>query len=642
MKTTQKLTVVSAFVFLLSCASPVIKQTVTTPNSELSDLFSKYIPEMKNYQLVDLDEPSIINTLKKTVVAKNRQPVKISLPIFNVDRKLSSKDWVLYFNNVRSETAFFGIWDGKQSKAEQSQLLEPISLTFQGIPDLSFDEIQTLEKEVSGAKSLDESKYQASAVSIIGNHIQATYYGNEEIQQATYIQSLEDIFSPYIGVDAASKLNSNYKNKYVFYNSIDYKFPVQHKEVYDKNYANQSLSSNSVDTWISPQRHAGEQGIKELHPVMIADSTIYDPTTQRWLQNNWYAKVDAAVNQQNLFLRYYNLGTDVRNINSVNPALGLTQNNNRIIVKSKIVGYLVLTDYGKQILSTSTGICNENNSFLDKVTTLGTENPQSSNEYWMWWTQNYGGSGCAWISTLGKTPRQRATGVTSLAGTSAGVTYVFSHESGHIIGGLHSDTETTSERGRETWASHRCKFLGGAEVGQAAPSLMSYADSANPTLCFAQTDPARSNTKKNVSYVAEFLHRVLAPTVAVAGNPTISSLKISVSVSDDALDGGSSILGAIRLNSGFLIEANLNNGQQIGNNETRDFIYTLPAGTRYSDLRQFKLRFVSRGWTFCCVDTPHFNRVKVQYISGGTTGTLFDDLGLYYPSNLQEKLWFLQ
>ncbi len=471
---------------------------------------NKALPDIKSFQLVQIDEKPIVDKLSALAKQAGTTPLTLTLPILGADKKPVEHTWVLYPHNVRASGASLGVWDGEKQAVLNMQPVSETSLTFQGLPDLSDEQFEALLAEVenSKSKSLDESKYQAATMTVIGGHVQASYYGNPDSAKASVIESVENILEPSLGTKEAQRIASGSSKKYVLYDQADFQPKVTHNERPFPGDANPLTTQSNDGVWT--QRHVGEAGIKTLRPVMVADATVYDPDTNTWLVRDWLGRVDAAVNQQNYFLQYAQIAPDVAQ-NAVTPALRLALNNNRVIVKSQIAGYRTVSSAVKRSLSTSGGLCNGSPAYLPTVTDLSANAAANNNEFWMWWTTRYGG-GCAWVATLGKTPKGGAVGVSGFGGgTTDWVNFVFMHEAGHIIGGLHSN-ESNSEGGQETWANHRCKLLGAFEFGPLGPSIMSYAGGTR-TYCFASTDPSRSNDKKNASYVAEFLHTALKPGV---------------------------------------------------------------------------------------------------------------------------------
>lgn len=233
---------------------------------------------------------------------------------------------------------------------------------------------------------------------------------------------------------------------------------------------------------------------------MIADDTIYNPILEVWRVDDWYARVDAAANRQNAFFYLANVAPDVPWWLS-----SLSDNNNRIMLKTEIAGYRVLTPAGWQanVKKPDNG-CGGTDSYLNQVRGLSADVVSVSNEYWMWWTRQFGSGGCRYIATMGRTPFRSATAWTSIADSTVDWNaYVFMHETGHVIGGTHNTNDGDSP---ETVASHRCKLLGVIPFGGTGPSLMSYAEGA-PTVCFAATPDA--GPRRNLTQVAEYLNRTL-------------------------------------------------------------------------------------------------------------------------------------
>jgi hypothetical protein len=333
---------------------------------------------------------------------------------------------------------------------------------------------------------------QPSFLNIVGGRLEGALHQTDDDETVSVLEHLENLLELHVGPQEAARLAGLVDENYVLYRHRDFQPPVEHGETEEYADTDQPLPEGHHHDRAEPLLHANSRTIR---PVMVADDTIYDPDTGTWLISNWFARVDAAANRQNAYLWLANIAPDLASGST------LGSDNNRILVRTQIAGYRVLTPFGKtQINPKPSAKCGGAGSFIDVVRGLSTSST-STNGYWMWWTRHYSG-GCAYISTLGKSPRDGAVGWSGYgSGTVDWTSFVFMHESGHIIGGTHSTNTAASP---ETVSSHRCNFFGFWPVGPTGPSLMSYA-SGTRTYCFAAT-PASGTPKRNLTKVAEYLH----------------------------------------------------------------------------------------------------------------------------------------
>lgn len=470
----------------------------TGAEREVREAIAKALPDMKRYQLVTIDnEAEIVAQLEAAI--GDPGPVRLMLPIVDANNRVKMHQWTAYHVNLRELDRGLLQPDSNIVAAAEINLLEP-SRTFQGLPNWDdetfFATLQRWEKE---PPAFDENLYQASVLNIIGGRLEGAYFGNPDSQVVSVLESLENLLEPRFGTDEAKRLAGLTANNYIVYNQADFQPPVLHGE---QEFPAEQLESVDAAFALEPQLHTNT---RTLRPVMVADSTIYDPDTGVWALSNWFARVDAAANRQNAYLWLASIAPNV-----TAPGFSGLADNNRIFVRTKIAGYLVLTPYGKSQLlpyPAASNVCNgSSSSYIGKVTSLSNNYRNHLNEYWMWWTRQYGG-GCAWIATLGRTPRNGAVGWSGFGdGTVDWTSFVFMHESGHIIGGTHTTNTAASP---ETLASHRCRLLGIWPIGPTGPSLMSYA-SGTRTYCFAASDHTASNPfKRNLTKVAEYLHNNL-------------------------------------------------------------------------------------------------------------------------------------
>jgi len=470
-----------------------------TPEGQVRSAVDEALPDMERFELVEVDEDPIVAELEELIASGAPEPVHVDLPVLAEDGSIAEKTWTAYHVDVRGPLPF--IEGLPEAISMAPDLPQGPSRTFRGLPEMTLQEIEAM---VAEPISLDESEHQPSVLNLVGDGLEGAYYGNPDSEAVQVIERIDSLLQPHVGTDEARRLAGLTDANYLVYRQQDYQPPVEHGELPAPESLNLETHADAghVDDHgtrdVTSDVHATSP-FETVHPVMVADSTVYDPDTNSWLVSDWFDRVDAAANRQDAYLLFSNIGSDVPSTTS-----SLSVDNNRLLMRTEIAGYLVLTPFGKTQISYPTTKCGGAGSFVDVVRDLSTSNPNAENEYWMWWTKQYGG-GCAYISTVHRTPNDYAVGWSGYGGGSTDWTsYVFMHESGHILGGTH---QTNAPGSPETYDSHRCTIFGSWEIGPTGPSLMSYA-SGTRTSCFAVTD-SDGLPKKNLTKSAEFLHDVL-------------------------------------------------------------------------------------------------------------------------------------
>lgn len=505
----RRLSLLAALV-LVAAACNGIGEEISEEEQEVREAISGALPDLETYELAEVDEAEVRERLQQEIGSGDDQPVYVTLPILRANGEIQDKTWTAYHVNVRNiQPVYTDDFITREGAVEVplDEIPQGPSSTFQGVPpDLTAQEVQGYFQERG---EVDESVLQPSVLNLIGDRIEGAYYGGPDLASSYVIESLQTVLEPELGIEEAARLAGQIPENYLIYRHDDFQPPVEHDEggtefdvdpqsvSHDHGDHEHALDAESVD----PQLHTQTQ---TLRPVMVADSTVYDPDTNTWLVSNWFDRVDAAANRQNAFLWLANIERDIPSSES-----SLSTDNNRVFVKTEVGGYLVLTEHGKNLITPyPSTTCGGSGSYIDVVRGLSGTSNNIDNEYWMWWTTNYGG-GCGYISTLDRTPRNGAVAWSGYgSGTVDWTSYIFMHESGHVIGGTH---RTNSAASPETEANHRCEFLGFWEFGPTGPSVMSYA-SGTRTYCLAQSpypfDTATDDVK-NLTQVAEFLHNAL-------------------------------------------------------------------------------------------------------------------------------------
>ncbi len=478
-----------------ACASCSTASPRVVP--ELAQAIDEALPDLQAYELVTVDDAPLVADLRALAASDAPTPLTLMLPAFDASGRIVTAEWLAYHVNVRA--ILFDVAESEFVAFPEEDLSGP-SMTFRGFPDLSFEQtLDMLARAEDG--TLDTALFQPSVLNLIGERLEGARFGGPDEPHVTVLDALDNVLAVRFGRTEAERLAGLVPENYLLYRQADLRPTLLHGE---ETFEDHGDALDVVEpVWLPqpppppPPPHASG---RVLRPVMIADDTIYNPILEVWRVDDWFARVDAAANRQNVFFYLANVAPDVSAFWSLLPT-----NNNRIMIKTEIAGYRVLTPAGWQanVKKPDKG-CGGTDSYINQVRGLSASVISVSNEYWMWWTREFGSGGCGYIATMGRTPFRGAVAWTSIADSTVDWNaYVFMHETGHIIGGTHRTADGTSP---ETVASHRCKFLGVTPFGGTGPSLMSYAEGA-PTLCFAATPDA--GPRRNLTQVAEYLNRTL-------------------------------------------------------------------------------------------------------------------------------------
>lgn len=503
-----------AWVLILVAALTLVVAGCTTTSGppvpgELAEALAEALPDLEQFELVTIDDAPIVEELEALITAGTGDPVVASLPIMRADGSVANVNWIAYHVNVRNLRQELETPDSNLVQGLEVNPSGP-SRTFRGIPDWDDNTLLARLSEFEEAGMVDDPMLQPSVLNLIGDRLEGALLGVDEDTNASVLNHLETMLELHFGAAEASRLAALTDANYLVYRQQEFQPQVGHGEgeevqgdqvssAHGDHGAENPLMAYAQDPAsvdVAPALHVNG---RILRPVMIADDTIYDPDTGTWAINNWFARVEAAANRQNAYLLLANIAPDIATGST------LASDNNRILVRTEIAGYLVLTPFGKTLINPKpSGSCGGSGTFIDVVRTLSNSYTAVPNEYWMWWTRHYGG-GCAYIRTLGNSPRDGAVGWSGFgSGTVDWTSFVFMHESGHIIGGTHT---TNSASSPETLSSHRCKLFGVWPIGPTGPSLMSYA-SGTRTYCYAAT-PSSGSPKRNLTHTAEYLHSFL-------------------------------------------------------------------------------------------------------------------------------------
>ncbi len=465
---------------------------------ELADAITEAFPGLDAFELVSIVDAGIVADLRAHALSGQggQTARQIRLPMYDADGVLSEADWLAYHVDVRQVAV-------DVPESDDFEHLRPSgpSLTFRGVPDWSYEQTMAWLGIVAEG-GFDPTVLQPSVLALIGDHLEGANFGTGLNQNVTVIEHLGNALQPHFGTNRADELAALVAENYLVYIQNQYRGQLLHGEPHSALVAPSGIegaSTAGAEPRVTPLIHTQ---IRELRPVMVADATVYDPSTNTWHIGNWFDRVDAVANRQDANLWLSNIAADIPSW-----ASDLPTNNNRILVRTRIAGYEALTLAGQARLSYPAAnlACGDTaDTFINRIRLLSRDVVAFPNEYWMWWTREYGG-GCAYIEALGKTPHRGAVGWSGYGdGTHDWTSFVFMHESGHILGGTHRTNDGTSP---ETLPNHRCTLLGEIPFGPTGPSLMSYA-SGSFTFCFAASDTSGSQ-KRNLTQVAEYLNEHL-------------------------------------------------------------------------------------------------------------------------------------
>ena len=545
--------------FLAACSQKEVESNErgSQGDEELRRVIQRVLPKMESFELVKLETRDIVKELN-AIAAKGAEnpervePIYVELPVVSPKGELV-KDfvWTVYPHNLRAAKGTPVIaFDPENEKGEVVDRLTGPSLTFQGVPNLSGEAFAKLAEQALAEKlRYDERRYQPSVLNVVGNELEGAYYG-PKLEMPSVIESLSNLLGTAFEPEEVRKLLANTDKNYIVYSQANFQPGLNHvdekenqadngdKVLAEHNHAEHdhgpdfgehshgnhdhgehSHGEHSHSGGLGTQGHALEDGWKYINLVPVADDTIYDPSTNDWKINNWFARMEASANRMNLFNVWMNLHADI-------PATGstLATRNNRFMVKAKIREYRVLTNYGKSLISHPSASCSGNGSYRDVIRGLSNSTKRFDNEIWVWGTKhNYGSvGGCAYTEALGMSPRGNGqpcvlphrnydkcgaiVWISFRNNTQDRIALLTMHETGHTIGGRH-DNDASGSTG-EADNSQRCRFLFW-NIGPTGPSVMSYA-SGDQTYCFAWSD-ADGTPKRNASWMAQFMHPRLTP-----------------------------------------------------------------------------------------------------------------------------------
>jgi Thiol-activated cytolysin len=161
--------------------------------------------------------------------------------------------------------------------------------------------------------------------------------------------------------------------------------------------------------------------------------------------------------------------------------------------------------------------------------------------------------------------------------------------------------------------------LGGDEANARAlissgGDLSKFFDKSSAVTAFApisyEIRSLKDNSIATVSETVSYPLKECALTKASIPVYLPDSLKVTVRIGADSLDGGSRIWGKFTYAGGESPEVEIANGLGAGEPVVANF--TMPAGVRLGDLQSFVFREQSRDCTFCRTDEPDIAEITVQ------------------------------
>ncbi len=472
------------------------------PSEELEAALRHALPTLDDWTLIAFPDEKAIAALQAWAVAPDAdvEPIHLTLPILQPHGTTPTYvSWTAYHHDVRAPDVQDCAIDAVSLEDVDCQPVAGPSLTFQGMPVLAADEIRSLVIGETEKNLSDETLYQMSTIAVIGDELDATYFGQALAAPFTpsSLQGLRSVLDVHYDVETVERLLAENDVDYLLTNQIDLNLGIEDPEL-------DLVDAQAATTAeVGRANHFLEDGVKYLRPVMVADSTVYDADTGERLVPAYFARVDAMANRQDLFFALAQLSA-----NPVDAGVSLIAYPNAFAVRTQIAGYRRLTKNGQADFTFPSSDCGAlgDGTLIDEYAERSRDRNTVDNEYWMWWTNTdrYPGSwGCAGgFGVIDATPRDGAVAWTSFRNyTLETVGQTFMHETGHLMNAVHSRAAT----------SQRCTVLGIFPFGVTGPSMMGGTSDRNlRTNCFALT-PTGTSTARNRTRVAEWLHANLAP-----------------------------------------------------------------------------------------------------------------------------------
>jgi hypothetical protein len=465
------------------------------PAEELDRAVRYALPALRHFALVTLDDGPVLDALRAHTTATNarERPIHLELPIRQPDGSERAIRWTAYHHDLRADGVSDCSIDAVTLGDVDCVAVDGPSLTFQGMPWLDPIAIRAFIANPTAALQAlqNEAAYQLSVIAIVGDELDATYYGNLLAWPHTpsSLQGLRSVLDLHLDPAAVDRLLAATPLNYLLHNQTDLAMNA------DDDHLDVIPNGIATDPGARSERFL-TNGTQFLRPVMAADPTVYDAATGVYLVDHFYARADAVANRQDVFFAYLQLS------DSEAPA-GLTmldQWSNALSVRTRIGGYRRLSAAGQATFVYPEVACANEDSLMQAYQAYSPDAHTVTNGYWMWWSNSDaypGGWGCANVAGLHKTPRAGGAAWVGLRhSTQETVAQSFMHESGHLISGSHGGAA----------AVQRCSLLGAMPVGVIGPSIMGGTHDRNlRTNCFALTPPYATKLS-NMTRVAQYLH----------------------------------------------------------------------------------------------------------------------------------------
>ena len=341
------------------------------------------------------------------------------------------------------------------------------SLTFQGVPWLDAQEIRNVfigetEKNLSDeAGSSCRRSSRSSATSSTPPTTAGAHRAPHPQQPAGPAQRPRPAATTPRPSSACSPARAA---NYLLHNQVDLVVGI---EDVDLHLDAAPTGAAAAPPAIAPSNHFLEDGIKVLRPVMVADSTVYDAEAGVRSVPNYFARVDAMANRQDLFFAWAQLSAATRP--PASPR-GLEQRLRRAHPHRRLPAAHRERPGGSASPTECSGPGDPHRRLRPALARQhhGRERVLDVVDEHRPLPRRLGLRG--YTGVLGKTPRDGAVGWTSFRNyTLETVGQTFMHETGHILDAVHSAAAT----------GLRCRVLG--ILPSASPAPRSWAAPATAT-----------------------------------------------------------------------------------------------------------------------------------------------------------------
>ena len=322
------------------------------------------LPSLADFELILLNDEKAIVDLTNHAGSPDAdvEPTPLTLPIRQPDGGQQFVQWTAYHHDVRDPGALDCAFDPETFAEIDCQEVPGPSLTFQGVPWLEAQEICNVFIGETEKNLSDEAQFQLSIINVAGDELDATYYGQQLAAPHTpgSLQGLRSVLDVDYGAMTVDRLLAGGGANYLLHNQIDLVAGIEDTDLHRDAVAHGATEIRATDA-IAPSNHFVEDGINVLRPVMVADSTVYDAAEGVRLVPNYFARVDAMANRQDLFFAVVQLSA----VDGPAGLTSLTQWSNAFAVRTRIAGYRRLTESGQEKLEFPTDPCGDAGSPID-------------------------------------------------------------------------------------------------------------------------------------------------------------------------------------------------------------------------------------------------------------------------------------